>query len=158
MRGAGPGQAADDDRRDDPLVEDLGVASDQVLNEESVLQQPEDEDVLLHDAGAVEAPFLAHGTTQQLETLDEVLCAVVVQSGLGAAAAISSAGSSVSCDPASSMKSRIGAHLVAVAGHGQVVDADGRGAGAHTVPTGTTSTWGCSGVASGRNQRNQMRP
>ena len=28
MRGARAGQPADDDRRDDPLVEDLGVASD----------------------------------------------------------------------------------------------------------------------------------
>ena len=84
MRGSRAGQPADDDRRDDPLVEDLGVPSDEVLNEEPVLQQSEDEDMLLHDAGTVEAAFLAHGTAEHLETLDEVAGAEVVKPGLRA--------------------------------------------------------------------------
>ena len=45
---------------------------------------PRMKDVLLHDAGAVEAALLAHGVAQHLESLDEVVGAEVVQAGLGA--------------------------------------------------------------------------
>ena len=64
--------------------------------------------VLLHDAGAVEAALLAHGPAQHVEPLDEVVGAEVVQAGLRRRpASMSAAGSRVSCDPASSMKSRM---------------------------------------------------
>ena len=45
---------------------------------------PRMKSVLLHDAGAVEAAFLAHGPAQHLEPLDEVAGAEVVKPGLGA--------------------------------------------------------------------------
>ena len=81
---------------------------DEVLNEQAVLQQAKDEDVLLHDAGAVEAALLVHGQAEHAESLDEVVGAEVLESGLRARAlAMSSAGSRASCDPASSMKSRM---------------------------------------------------
>ena len=84
VRGAGARQPADDDRRDDLLVQDLGMPPDEVLNQQPVLQQPEDEDVLLHDAGAVEATLLAHGVAQHLESPDEIVGAEVLESGFGA--------------------------------------------------------------------------
>ena len=83
VRGARPRQPADDDRGDDPLLEDLGVPAQEVLNQQAVLQQAEDEDVLLHDARSVEPALVAHGGTEQPEALDEVLGAEVLQAGLG---------------------------------------------------------------------------
>ena len=60
------------------------MAADEVLDEKPVPQQPRDEGVLLQDPGAVEATLLAHGTAQDPESLDEVVGAEVVQSGLRA--------------------------------------------------------------------------
>ena len=56
----------------------------EILDEQPILQQAEDEDVLLHDAGAVEAALLAHGVAQQPQSLDEVAGAEVLESGLRA--------------------------------------------------------------------------
>ena len=55
-----------------------------ILNEQPILQQAEDEDVLLHDAGAVEAALLAHGVAEQPQSLDEVAGAEVLEPGLRA--------------------------------------------------------------------------
>src|SRR5580700_5799717 len=82
MGGARTRQAADDDRRCDLLVEDLGMTGDQVLDQQTVLQQPEDQRVLLEYAGAVEATFLDHGAAQQVEARSEVPRAEVVEAGL----------------------------------------------------------------------------
>ena len=71
--GPRPGQPADDDRGHDPLLEDLGVAPHEVLEEEPVLQQSRDEDVLLQHARPVEAALLPHGPAQDLEALHEVV-------------------------------------------------------------------------------------
>ena len=64
MRRARAGEPADDDRCHNLLVEDLGMSSNEVLDEQPVLQQAEDEDVLLHDAGAIEAALAAHGVAE----------------------------------------------------------------------------------------------
>ena len=156
--GAGPRQAADDDRGGDALLEDLGVAPHHVLDEEAVLEQPDDEGVLLEDAGAVESAFVAHRSAQKLEPALEVRCAVVVELGLRCRRLhqLGRIEREVRTGLLHEVEDR--AHLVGVTRLGQVVDADGRRAGVHTEVTGTTSTRGCSGVSSGRNQRNQMRP
>ena len=79
---AGSGEPADDDRGGDPLVEDLGVAPEQVLDQEAVLEQPQDERVLLHDARPVEPALLAHGAAQHVEAIHEVRGAEVVEARL----------------------------------------------------------------------------
>ena len=93
-----------------------------------------------------------------LEPLDEVVGAEVVEAGLGACAGHERGWVEGQLRPRLLHEVEDGADLVAEARLGQVVDADGGRARTHTVSTGRTSTWGCSGVSAGRNQRNQMRP
>ena len=131
---------------------------DEVLNEQPVLQQPDDEDVLLHDSRAVEAAFPAHGFAQNPQSLDEVVGAEILQTGLGACSRHELRGVEGQLRSCLFHEIEDGADLFAVAGSRQVVDADGGRAPTHTVSTGRTSTWGCSGVSEGRNQRNQIRP
>ncbi len=60
-------------------IEDLGVAAQQVLDEQSVLQKAQDERVLLEDAGRIEAALLAHGPAQDVQPMLEVGGTEVVQ-------------------------------------------------------------------------------
>ncbi len=159
--GPGTGQAADDDRGVDALVKDLGVSAYEVLDQEPVLEQPEQQGVLLQHAGAVEAALVAHGAAEHIEAFDEVRGTEVVQPGLGNRRLHQRSRSQLQLRPRLFHEVEDGPHIVAVARLGQVVDADaGRTVSgqAHTVSTGSTSTWGCPGVSAGKNQRNQMRP
>ena len=161
---AGPGEAADDDRRLDALVQDLGVPAHEVLDQEAVLQQPYQERVLLEHAGAVEAAFFSHGAAEDLEPLGEFRRAEVMQPGLGRRGIHERLWLEREVPAGFLHEVEDGAGVLGVSRLGQVVDPDPRRApgvprgGVHTVSTGSTSTWGCSGVSAGRNQRNQMRP
>ena len=136
------------------------MTCDEVLNEQPVLEQLHEQCVLLEDAGAVEAALLGHGPADDLESLHEVARPEVVESGLGGRLGHQRVRLEAQLGPGLLHEVEDRPDLVGVVRLGQVVDLDpGRAvARAHTVSTGSTSTCGCSGVATGRNQRNQMRP
>ena len=134
------------------------MTCDEVLNEQPVLEQLHEQRVLLEDARAVEAALLGHGPADDLESLHEVARPEVVESGLGGRLGHQRVRLEAQLGPGLLHEVEDGPDLVAVTGLGEVVDADRRRTAVHTEPTGTTATSRGSGVRSGKNQRNQMRP
>ena len=79
MGGAGPGQPADDDGADDLLVQDLGVALHQVLDQETVLEQTHEEAMCCRTPAPLKPPSSRKARHRTLEALHEVDGAEVVQ-------------------------------------------------------------------------------
>ena len=134
------------------------MTAQQVLDEQAVLQEAQDQRVLLEDAGGVEAALVAHGPAQHVEAVHEVGGPEVVQPGLRFG--LRHEAGRVECELRPRLPHEVEDRpgVVGVLRLGHVRYPDRRWSDTHTVATGSTSTWGCSGVSAGRNQRNQMRP
>ena len=161
MGGAGAGEAADDDGPGHLHLQDLGVATDEVLQQQAVPQQATDEQGLGQPAGAVQPSLGAEGGTEHVQPIEGVRRAEVVQPGLGHRLGHQPLGVEGHRGPGIGHGDQDGGHVVAEPRLGQVVQDDRRGtsAGGHaTDATGTTTVSGWSGVVSGRNQRSQIHP
>jgi len=137
------------------------MSPDEVLQEEPIAQQSCHQGGLGQDAGLVEPGLVGQGGAQDVQTADEVGRPEVVEAGLVDGRGHQGIGAQGDIRPGLGHHVQDGPCLVGEPRLGQVVEGDGRwpGVRAHRKDsTGTNSTSGCSGVSSGRNQRNQMRP
>src|ERR1700735_1794077 len=157
---AGARQPADDDRPLDLLIPYLGVLAEEVLEQKSVAEEPGEQCRLRQLAGGVQAGLLAQGAAEDVEAQGEVGWSEVLQAGGGNGRLHERRGLQ------GDGRARLSHHVedrpgaVGEPWMCEVVQPDrGRPFGAHhTSSTRTTSACGRGGVASGKNQRIQMRP
>ena len=154
------GEAGDDDGRGDLDVVDLGMAPQEVLDQEAVLDELDQLGVPRDDAGWAQTGLGPQGAAEDLEPVDEGPVAGVVEAGRLPRRGADGLG----VDGAGGRHLGHGRpeliDLGRETGGGEIVEDDGcRSAHEKTGSTGVvTRAVGRAGVASGRNQRNQMRP
>jgi hypothetical protein len=80
----GAGQAADDDRRGDFLVPDLRMTSQQVLDQETVLEEPGEEERLGQHSGVTESSLLSQSAVRGFQTGCMSFRTEAIETGFGA--------------------------------------------------------------------------